>query len=113
MKPRILTKSTRQIGKSDLKKDMKFKAMPPGKRISSTGNIYYEYRKNHTDVKGRDTPLRKVNVQKHTRKEGSINVKNHDREIKVKQASKGSSMNLINFIDNTEFGVKKTIDDLK
>lgn len=100
MKPRTLTKSTRQIGKSDLKKDMKIKAMPPGKRISSTGNIYYEYRKNHTDVKGRDTPIRKVEVRKHTRNEGEIDVKKHDRELKSKQAPKGSSMNLNNFLDN-------------
>lgn len=58
-KPRSLTKSTRQTGSSNMKIDKKLKAIAPGKRRSKKGNIYYEYRKNRTDVKGRDTPKKK------------------------------------------------------
>lgn len=31
------------------KLDKKRKAMPPGKRVSATGKIYYEYRRNRAD----------------------------------------------------------------
>lgn len=43
-------KKYRQIGKSVLKYDRRFKAKKPGKRKSSTGNIYYEYRTNRSDI---------------------------------------------------------------
>ena len=55
-KAKVLKASTKQIGKSVMKLDKQRKAKAPGKRRSSTGNVYYEYRKNRTDVKGRDTP---------------------------------------------------------
>jgi len=41
-----------QTGKSDKKRDKVRKAMPPGKRISKTGKIYYEARKNRSDLFG-------------------------------------------------------------
>lgn len=53
---KTIKKSSRQTGTSKLKADKKRKALPPGKRISKNGNVYYEYRKNRSDVKGRDTP---------------------------------------------------------
>jgi len=56
-KARALTRSTRQTGKSDMARDRKRKALAPGKRRSKKGNIYYENRKNRSDVKGRDTPV--------------------------------------------------------
>lgn len=31
--------------------DYKRKALKPGKRISKSGNIYYEYRRNRSDIK--------------------------------------------------------------
>ena len=52
-KPKIVYIKNRQIGSSDLKKDRKRKALPPGKRISKYGKVYYEYRKNRSDKKGR------------------------------------------------------------
>lgn len=58
-KPRALTKSTRQTGSSNMARDKKRKALAPGKRRSKKGNIYYENRKNRSDVKGRDTPVRR------------------------------------------------------
>jgi hypothetical protein len=39
--------------KSNQKADSKRTAMKPGKRISKNGKVYYEYRKNRSDVKGR------------------------------------------------------------
>ena len=58
-KARALTKDTRQTGTSDKVRDKKRKALAPGKRISKKGNIYYENRRNRSDVKGRDTPITK------------------------------------------------------
>ena len=42
-----------QIGKSIVTIDKKRKALVPGKRISSSGNVYYEYRKNRSDSVGK------------------------------------------------------------
>lgn len=44
-------KST-QVGVSNKKADAKRKAMPPGKRKSATGKVYYERRKNRSDKAG-------------------------------------------------------------
>ena len=42
-----------QVGKSIKSIDSKRKALAPGKRISSSGNVYYEYRKSRSDVPGK------------------------------------------------------------
>ena len=42
-----------QTGATVVKIDAKRKALVPGKRISSAGNVYYEYRKNRSDNPGR------------------------------------------------------------
>ena len=43
----------RQTGKSkNLARDKKLKALSPGKRISRSGKVYYEYRQNRSDLKG-------------------------------------------------------------
>ena len=34
-------------------KDERYKALKPGKRISKSGKIYYEYRANRSDVDGK------------------------------------------------------------
>ena len=47
-----LTKRNDQVGKTNISRDKKRKAMPPGKRISKTGKIYYEGRKNRSDLSG-------------------------------------------------------------
>jgi len=49
-KSRVLKSSKRQTGRSNKAVDRSLKAKLPGKRRSSTGKIYYEYRKNRTDV---------------------------------------------------------------
>ncbi len=52
---RILKASTRQTGKrKSIEKDRKRKALAPGKRISKNGNIYYERRRNRSDLKGKN-----------------------------------------------------------
>ncbi len=50
--PRVL-KRLNQVGTSDLKLDRKRKALHSGKRISKSGNIYWETRKNRSDFKGK------------------------------------------------------------
>ena len=42
-----------QVGKSNLSRDVRRKALAPGKRISSSGNVYWETRKNRSDQVGR------------------------------------------------------------
>lgn len=42
-----------QTGKTIRSIDVKRKALAPGKRISSSGSIYYEYRKNRSDKVGK------------------------------------------------------------
>ncbi len=44
---------TEQTGKTTVKIDAKRKALAPGKRRSSAGNIYYENRKNRSDLPGK------------------------------------------------------------
>lgn len=46
---RVLKKSGYQIGKSDKEIDSKRKALSAGKRMSKTGNIYFENRSNRSD----------------------------------------------------------------
>ena len=41
-----------QTGTSDKKKDSARKALTPGKRISKSGKVYWETRKNRSDVPG-------------------------------------------------------------
>lgn len=43
----------KQRGKSDIQWDRAIKALKPGKRISASGNIYWETRRNRSDLKGR------------------------------------------------------------
>ena len=47
-----VTRRGEQTGTSNKKRDKARKAMPPGKRISKTGNTYYEGRKNRSDLFG-------------------------------------------------------------
>ena len=44
--------TTPQVGKTTLIADVRRKALAPGKRISKTGNVYYETRKNRSDKVG-------------------------------------------------------------
>jgi len=50
-KTKTLKESAHQIGKSIKAIDIKRKAFAPGKRMSKTGKIYYENRKNRSDLK--------------------------------------------------------------
>ena len=47
----VITKSSQQIGKSIKNIDKKWVALPPGKRISKYGKVYYERRKNRSDLR--------------------------------------------------------------
>jgi hypothetical protein len=49
-KPKPISKSPIQRGKSNLKVDKRIKALHSGKRISKSGNTYWETRKNRSDV---------------------------------------------------------------
>lgn len=51
----VLKASTRQTGTTNVKRDaaIKKRAMQPGKRRSASGRIYYEYRKNRSDLRGK------------------------------------------------------------
>ena len=43
-----------QTGKrKDISTDKTLTALPPGKRVSSTGNVYWETRRNRSDRRGR------------------------------------------------------------
>ena len=44
--------TTRQTGSSSTAKDRARKALPPGRRVSKAGNVYYERRKNRSDKPG-------------------------------------------------------------
>ena len=48
----IVKLSTHQTGITTKKIDEYRKALPPGKRISRYGKIYYEYRKSRSDLPG-------------------------------------------------------------
>ena len=50
---RVLKASTRQTGRSHTQRDKAVGAMQPGKRRSASGRIYYEYRKNRSDLRGK------------------------------------------------------------
>lgn len=52
-KSKVKFASEHQTGKSNLKIDKRRKALPPGKRVSKSGNVYYEYRKNRSDKKSK------------------------------------------------------------
>lgn len=49
---RVIKVRKRQIGKSVRKRDLKRKALKPGKRSSRNKKIYYENRLNRSDKKG-------------------------------------------------------------
>ena len=51
-KPQVVYKKDIQHGSTNIYRDKRLTAMPSGKRISKTGKIYYEYRKNRTDRVG-------------------------------------------------------------
>mgnify|MGYP006977952516 CR=1 FL=1 len=52
-------KTGRKKGRSKIKYDKRIRALKPGKRISKKGKIYYEYRANRSDAKGRIRGSRK------------------------------------------------------
>lgn len=42
----------KQVGKTNKSRDKKREALMPGKRISKTGKVYWETRKNRSDAPG-------------------------------------------------------------
>jgi len=52
-KPQVLRIVKKRAGTiTSLKRDRKRSAMPPGWRVSKRGNVYYEVRKNRSDMPG-------------------------------------------------------------
>lgn len=51
-KGHIIKAGSHQTGQSNKSRDDMFKALLPGKRMSASGSIYYEYRKNRSDLEG-------------------------------------------------------------
>ncbi len=49
-KPQVVYKKDIQHGSTNIYRDKRLTAMPPGKRISKTGKIYFEYRANRSDT---------------------------------------------------------------
>jgi hypothetical protein len=50
--PRVIKKVNYQTGKrKSIKMDRAKKALPPGKRISKSGKMYWETRRNRSDLK--------------------------------------------------------------
>ena len=49
-KTKIVYEYTKQKGRSNRKIDSRKKALAPGKRISKNGKVYYERRKNRSDL---------------------------------------------------------------
>ena len=49
----VLKASTRQTGRSHTERDKALPAMQPGKRRSARGRIYYEHRRNRSDLRGK------------------------------------------------------------
>jgi hypothetical protein len=45
--------TTHQVGRSNVKRDAARKALAPGKRISKTGKVYWETRRNRSDSTGK------------------------------------------------------------
>ena len=52
-KQRKSLKVGKQIGRTNIKRDVTRKALAPGHRISKNGNIYFENRKNRSDQPGK------------------------------------------------------------
>jgi hypothetical protein len=49
----IYKKKFHQTGRTNVRIDMRLGALKPGKRRSRTGHIYYEYRRNRSDMPGK------------------------------------------------------------
>jgi hypothetical protein len=67
----VIQEGYRQTGSSNKKIDDRLEAMLPGKRMSAAGNVYYEYRKNRSDLqdeeetrKPKKAPVKKTSVKK-------------------------------------------------
>ena len=48
--PKVLRVIKHQTGKTDIPVDRSVTALRPGKRLSKTGRVYWETRKNRSDV---------------------------------------------------------------
>ena len=48
--PRVIKASKQQTGKTTKEIDRMIEALKPGKRQSKSGNIYYERRRNRSDI---------------------------------------------------------------
>ena len=56
MSPKVLRVINKQTGRTTVRVDRKIRALQAGKRISKTGHVYWETRKNRSDM----TPKKKI-----------------------------------------------------
>ena len=73
--PCTVEPASHQTGTSNIKYDKRKKALPPGKRISRSGNVYYEYRRNRSDLTPDEIPSsvkRKLKQGLKSRKKGAV-----------------------------------------
>ncbi len=54
--PRVLRAASHQTGSSDPVRDRRYHALPPGKRVSRSGRVYYEYRRNRSGLTPDELP---------------------------------------------------------
>jgi len=65
---RVVKVKRRQTGKSNLKHDKRHHALAPGKRVSRSGKVYYEYRANRSDLRKSEVGKKKSKKKKKRRK---------------------------------------------
>lgn len=89
----------KQTGTTSIKRDKKIQAKPVGKRISKSGNVYYEARANRSD-KGRLLGVKKPAVSKHK------DTQSHNVSIRVMSGVNKGKSDLL-------YKLKLSINDLK
>lgn len=53
IKPKVIKRLEQTGSRTDILRDLRRKALMPGKRISKTGKVYWETRRNRSDRIGR------------------------------------------------------------
>ena len=84
-KGHIIKAGSHQTGQSNKSRDDMFKALLPGKRMSASGSIYYEYRKNRSDLEGDGYKPKTKTTQKVTVKKPLSVKKDCNEESKTNQ----------------------------
>jgi len=89
-KGKVIVAGKHQVGSSNMPKDKKRTALAPGKRVSSSGKTYYEYRKNRSDL-GDDRPTMEKSEGISLKKKALNSAKN--KSVKPTQTQKSPVQN--------------------